>query len=51
MHPEGLGIPIQGDRLYGSRLEGERMMLHATKLKFIHPETLELLTFKSPSPF
>ena len=51
MHQRGIGIPIQGDRLYGRRLEGERLMLHATRLRFIHPEKNEPVEFISPAPF
>lgn len=51
MHPKGIGIPIQGDRLYGQRLEGERLMLHACLLRFAHPKTKLPLEFISPAPF
>lgn len=51
MHQKGIGIPIQGDRLYGQRLEGERLMLHATRLRFIHPEKNEPVECISPAPF
>lgn len=50
-HEKGLGVAIQGDRLYGTRLEGERLMLHACTIKIRHPETGELLTFTSKVPF
>lgn len=50
-HEKGLGVAIQGDRLYGTRLEGERLMLHARIIKIRHPETGELLTFTSTVPF
>lgn len=33
----GLGIPIAGDSLYGKCLKGERLMLHACELEFMHP--------------
>jgi tRNA pseudouridine32 synthase/23S rRNA pseudouridine746 synthase len=40
-HPAGLGIGIQGDRLYPSRRDGDdtgsRLMLHAQYLAFDHP--------------
>lgn len=35
--PRGLGVPIVGDRLYGEA--GPRLMLHAARLAFVHPET------------
>ncbi len=47
----GLGLPIVGDRLYGERREGERLMLHAESLTFTHPSTGERVTFSAPSPF
>lgn len=37
-HPDGLGMPILGDPLYGSE-KAERMFLHASKLSFLHPIT------------
>ena len=35
----GLQAPIQGDRLYGNNgnTTGDRLMLHARRLHFIHP--------------
>jgi tRNA pseudouridine32 synthase/23S rRNA pseudouridine746 synthase len=48
-HPEGLGAPIVGDRLYGR--EGERLLLHAESLSFVHPGTGERVTFLAPAPF
>ena len=47
----GLKCPILGDRLYGSRKEGERLALHAQSLSFIHPSTGERVSFSSPAPF
>ena len=49
-HPDGLGMPILGDPLYGSEA-ADRMYLHATKLSFIHPVTNETITIESPAPF
>lgn len=46
-----LGHPIKGDRLYGSRDEGERLALHAASLTFTHPASGERLTFTAPAPF
>lgn len=42
-HPEGLGNPIVGDRLYGS--PGERLMLFADELAFQHPTSGERMHF------
>ena len=36
-HPDGLGRPIVGDELYGTK--GERLMLHAAEIWFRHPVT------------
>ena len=49
-HPDGLGMPILGDPLYGSEA-ADRMYLHATKLSFTHPVTNETITIESPAPF
>ncbi len=35
----GFGVPIIGDTLYGKCAEGERLMLHAKKIRFTHPAT------------
>ncbi|MFO0724324.1 MAG: RluA family pseudouridine synthase [Myxococcota bacterium] len=48
-HPLGLGAPIVGDRLYGT--PAERLLLHASWLRFAHPETGEWLEFESQPPF
>jgi tRNA pseudouridine32 synthase / 23S rRNA pseudouridine746 synthase len=50
-HPLGLGCPIVGDRLYGKRKEKERMLLHASFLRFRHPATGEEMCFRSEPPF
>ncbi len=51
VHSSLIGHPIKGDRLYGTRTEGERLMLHAAYIEFNHPETGERISFSSPSPF
>lgn len=48
---KGLGIPIVGDRLYGTRTEGQRLMLHAGYLQFVHPGTGKEMCFESKAPF
>ena len=50
-HELGLGCPIVGDRLYGQRKPGERMLLHAQYLQFFHPTTEKKLVFRSAVPF
>jgi tRNA pseudouridine32 synthase/23S rRNA pseudouridine746 synthase len=47
-HPQGLGAPIVGDRLYGR--DGERLMLHAEALTFAHPTTGARVTFSKAMP-
>jgi 23S rRNA pseudouridine1911/1915/1917 synthase len=41
---------LLGDEVYGKRGPFSRQMLHAWKLGFAHPRTLEQMTFKSPIP-
>ena len=47
----GLNIAIVGDRLYGTRKEGERLCLHARSLSFYHPTTGEKVTFEEEPDF
>ncbi len=49
--PHGFGVPIIGDTLYGSCAEGERLMLHASRLCFAHPVTGRRMELSSPVPF
>lgn len=46
-HPDGLGMPILGDALYGN-VAAPRMFLHAWRLMFPHPTTKETLTITIP---
>ncbi|MCC7055205.1 MAG: RluA family pseudouridine synthase [Gemmatimonadaceae bacterium] len=52
-HPLGLDAPIVGDRLYGREApaEGERLLLHAERLAFLHPVTGAAVVVESPTPF
>lgn len=50
-HEFGLGCPIVGDRLYGTRKPGQRMLLHAGYLSFFHPQTEDAMVFVSEVPF
>lgn len=50
-HELGLGFPIVGDSLYGSGVDGDRMLLHASMLSFIHPVSGERLSYTSTPPF
>ncbi len=51
VHSAYLGHPILSDRLYGSYIEGERLMLHAASLTINHPGTGESITFTEQAPF
>ena len=48
-HPDGLGRPIKGDELYGTK--GDRLMLHAAEIWFRHPITGEEMHLTAPPPF
>ena len=43
-HTDGLGTPILGDTLYGSK-RADRLYLHAEKITFTHPTTGERISF------
>jgi tRNA pseudouridine32 synthase/23S rRNA pseudouridine746 synthase len=45
----GLNAPILGDRLYGQ--PGDRLMLHARRLEFVHPQSQESVAVESDPPF
>lgn len=48
-HPEGLGRPIVGDELYGTK--ADRLYLHASEIWFTHPVTGEQMHLISHAPF
>jgi tRNA pseudouridine32 synthase / 23S rRNA pseudouridine746 synthase len=50
-HPDGLNAAIVGDRLYGKNSPGQRLMLHASLLRFIHPRTGVVVEWLSAPPF
>lgn len=52
-HPNGLDAPIIGDRLYGRDApeEGQRLLLHAEMLAFVHPATGEPIRIERAAPF
>jgi tRNA pseudouridine32 synthase / 23S rRNA pseudouridine746 synthase len=47
--PQGLGLPIVGDRLYGSA--ASRLHLHSRSLNFQHPQSGQPLQLKVETPF
>lgn len=50
-HPDGLGAPILGDRLYGHPSPPQRLHLHARQLALHHPHTGQWLEWNAPTPF
>ena len=50
-HPDGLGRPIVGDELYGTRRKDQRLMLHAAELWFRHPVTGQEMHLSASSDF
>ena len=48
-HPDGLGVAIVGDDIYGQR--SDRLCLHAGFLQIHHPHTGKRMTFEAPVPF
>ncbi|CCH48792.1 RluA family pseudouridine synthase [Pseudodesulfovibrio piezophilus] len=50
-HKKGLGVPIVGDRLYGTGTAPGQLKLHASILRFRHPKTRQPMEFVSPPPF
>ncbi|OLP20493.1 RNA pseudouridine synthase [Leptolyngbya sp. 'hensonii'] len=49
--PEGLGIPIVGDRLYGEGSGADRLYLHARGLRCRHPHSGEWVHLHATPPF
>jgi 23S rRNA pseudouridine1911/1915/1917 synthase len=47
-HLSWLGYPVVGDERYGTK--GDRMGLHALRLKIINPKTGKELLFETPAP-
>ena len=48
-HPDGLGCPIKGDELYGTK--ADRLYLQAQAISFIHPTTGKKMHFELPPDF
>lgn len=52
--PQGLGVPILGDRLYGCTSctePGSRLHLHARSIQFEHPQTGQIVHLQAETPF
>ncbi|MBO5349203.1 MAG: RluA family pseudouridine synthase [Clostridia bacterium] len=51
VHLSNIGHPILGDTLYGEKNTNiSRQLLHAYKVKFVHPLTNEIVTYTAPIP-
>jgi tRNA pseudouridine32 synthase/23S rRNA pseudouridine746 synthase len=48
-HPDGLGCPIKGDELYGTK--ADRLYLQAQAISFVHPTTCKKMHFELPAAF
>ena len=48
-HPDGLGCPIKGDELYGTK--ADRLDLQAQAISFVHPTTGKRMHFELPPAF
>ena len=48
-HPDGLGCPIMGDELYGTK--ADRLYLQAQAISFVHPTTGKKMHFELPAAF
>jgi tRNA pseudouridine32 synthase / 23S rRNA pseudouridine746 synthase len=52
VHLHAIGHGIVGDRFYGRRaLQGQRMLLHAHTLSFLHPYDGRSVSLEAPPPF
>lgn len=51
LHLSAIGHPILGDPFYGDTALAKRLLLHAEKLSFPHPETMKSIQFKAKPPF
>lgn len=50
VHFKDINHPIVGDKKYGSKVKGCRMMLHANKLEVYHPINQKLYIFETQIP-
>jgi 23S rRNA pseudouridine1911/1915/1917 synthase len=52
VHLAGIGHPVAGDRLYDSEadLSIRRHLLHASAIRFSHPDTGEMVSLRSELP-
>jgi 23S rRNA pseudouridine1911/1915/1917 synthase len=50
VHLAALGHPVAGDRTYGGGRAAPRPMLHAWRLRLVHPRTGAEMSFEAPPP-
>ncbi len=52
VHLASIGFPVAGDPVYGPNKQGfgQQQMLHAKRLKLVHPTSGEEMAFESPLP-
>ena len=50
VHLSSIGCPVVGDRVYGSRERAKRLMLHAWKISFLHPDGENTVDVTAPAP-
>ncbi|MBN2184740.1 MAG: RluA family pseudouridine synthase [Candidatus Krumholzibacteriota bacterium] len=50
VHLSSIGCPVEGDQLYGSRNGAKRLMLHAWKISFLHPDRENTVDVTAPAP-
>ena len=56
VHMAAIGHPMVGDTMYGGRVfvhdefRLERQAVHAAKIRFVHPTTLESMSIEAPLP-
>lgn len=51
LHLSAIGHPILGDALYGDEFSAPRLLLHACMLRFIHPDSKDLMSFEHAPSF
>jgi tRNA pseudouridine32 synthase / 23S rRNA pseudouridine746 synthase len=50
IHLASMGLPLLGDSQYGKANKDERLQLHATELRFVHPFTKRPVVIRAPLP-
>ncbi len=50
VHMASIGLPVAGDRVYGSGQGSERLFLHSARIELTHPVTGDTLQRSSPLP-